>query len=93
MMNGTSQLPAWFGLSLRVGAFVIAGLLAFTTLQGNVKAIDTRVTTIEDEVARHKEQMDLMREIQIRVVVTLEQMSDDISEIKDDLKEHKDHAE
>jgi len=91
-VTGQNQLPTWFGLALRVGGVVVAVVLGFAALQGSVNALDTRVDTIEQSTEKHEEQLHLIRETQIRVVVTLEQIRKDIAEIKVNLKEHDDNG-
>ena len=74
--------------ALRIGAVVVAIALSWAALDARVEAIDTKVDHVEQSYTEHEEKLELIREIQIRVVVTLEQIRRDIAEIKTNLKEH-----
>jgi hypothetical protein len=74
-VNGqNTSLPTWTGPMLKIGGVILAAVLAFTTLQGQVKALDTEVERQEDAIKEHDKQIHEFREVQIVVVTTLEQI-------------------
>jgi len=89
-VNGQNvSLPSWLGVSLRVGGVLIAGVMAFTTLQADVTATDVMANDNKDQIERHEERLDAMQMIQVEQMVILKSMKDTLEEVRDDVKEHK----
>ncbi len=88
-MNGQNiNVPAWLGVSLRVGLVLLAGIIAFTTLQSDVKATDVLASDNKEQIGKHEERLDSMQMLQVEQMVILRSMKDTLEEIKDDVKEH-----
>ena len=88
-MNGQNgNLPAWFGIAIRIGGVLIAGVAAFTLLQAQVGATDLIAHDNKDKIEVHEERLDTIQMTQVEVVIILKGMEKTLEKIETKLEEH-----